>query len=226
MKVMSTAIEIEGPDKTAKDTIAKYIEQLGNYKYNINVRGVLTQLVYNDKFNRNNSYVFMHKPIIVLLSAEDEDIEIRCRSTKEPKYNSAKDREVYEYYAKTLEINNMAIVWRYNTSEMTPYRIGKDIIKKLESIDYNDLATPHLELDSLNQYTKDDLKNEDVYYGPLDNSNNQGPDLSQPEYIVGGDLSSVIYYDSEIMKPLHRGYIPKHVFSVPKRASNKKKENK
>ena len=103
MTVNNIAIEIDGPDKTAKDTIAKYIEQLTNYKYTLNVRGVLTQLVYNDKFNRNNIYKIAYKPLIILLSASEEDIEIRCRMTREPKYNSNKDREVYEKYAELLE---------------------------------------------------------------------------------------------------------------------------
>ena len=72
MIVLNTALEIEGFDKTGKDTVARYIEQLGGYKYTINVRGLLTQLVYNDKFNRNNEYLLTYKPLIILLSTDEQ----------------------------------------------------------------------------------------------------------------------------------------------------------
>ena len=47
-----TILEIDGQDKVGKDTVLRYIELLSNYKYVIKSRGILSQLVYNDKFNR------------------------------------------------------------------------------------------------------------------------------------------------------------------------------
>lgn len=171
MVIPNVAIEIEGHDKNGKDTIHKYIEQLGGYKYTLNVRGILTQLVYNDKFSRDNEYLMTYKPLIILLSTHPEDVEIRCRMTSEPKINVEKDSEVYEYYAKTLEELGAAVVWRYNTSEMTPYQVGKDIISKLEKINPKDfmlVKDEFLVIPSYNKYKADDLKNEDVFYGPLE----------------------------------------------------------
>ena len=171
MVIPNIAIEIEGHDKNGKDTIHKYIEQLGGYKYTLNVRGILTQLVYNDKFSRDNEYLMTYKPLIILLSTHPQDVEIRCRMTREPKINVEKDTEVYEYYAKTLEDLGAAIVWRYNTSEMTPYQVGKDIISRLEQINPKDfmlVKDEFLVVPSYNKYKADDLKNEDVFYGQLE----------------------------------------------------------
>lgn len=176
MVIPNIAIEIEGHDKNGKDTIAKYIEQLGNYAYTLNVRGLLTQLVYNDKFSRDNEYLMTYKPLIILLKSEPEDVEIRCRMTKEPKINTVKDTEVYEYYANELEKLGAAIVWRYNTSEMTPYQIGKDIIKRLKDIrpeNFILVKDEFIVIPSLNKYKEEDLKNEDVFYGPLESHNNK-----------------------------------------------------
>ena len=184
MAVNNIAIEIDGPDKTAKDTIAKYIEQLTNYKYTLNVRGVLTQLVYNDKFNRNNTYKIAYKPLIILLSASEEDIEIRCRMTKEPKYNSNKDREVYEKYAELLEEYGYAVVWRFDTSKDTPYKIGQSIARMLEDINIDDFVLTDIpsncSIRPLYLYSREDLKDEDVYYGPLESIGQ--PDTNRPEY--------------------------------------------
>lgn len=172
MVIPNIAIEIEGHDKNGKDTIAKYIEQLGNYAYTLNVRGILTQLVYNDKFSRNNTYKLAYKPLIILLSTEPEDVEIRCRMTKEPKINVVKDTIVYETYAKELERLKQAIIWRYNTSEHTPYQIGKDIVSRLKDIKAEDFILEEPQIaPSLSIYNKEDLKNEDVYYGPLESHN-------------------------------------------------------
>lgn len=171
MVIPNIAIEIEGNDRAGKDTIAKYIEQLGGYKYTLNVRGLLTQLVYNDKFSRDNEYLLTYKPLIILLSTDPQDVEIRCRMTKEPKINVEKDTEVYEYYANKLEELEAAIVWRYNTSDMTPYQVGKSIISRLEEINPKDFMVAKDEfivIPSYNRYKAEDLKNEDVFYGPLE----------------------------------------------------------
>ena len=45
-------IEVEGIDKTGKDLLTHYIVLMSKYKYSVNTRGVLTQMVYNEKFNR------------------------------------------------------------------------------------------------------------------------------------------------------------------------------
>lgn len=164
MIVNNVALEIEGMDKTGKDTIASYIGLLSNYKYTINVRGILTQIVYNDKFNRNNDYVLPYIPFIVFLDVDNTDHAVRCSITKEPKINIDKDREVYHAYIDELRKIG-ATVLEYNTSEMTPIQIAKDVISYLNTIDISDfICMSPIYLTNLHKYTMEDLKNEDIFY--------------------------------------------------------------
>lgn len=164
MKINNLAIEIEGFDKTGKDTLFNYLVKLGNYAYTLNVRGILTQLVYNDKFKRNITYILPYKPFIILLDVDDLDHAVRCNSTKEPKINIKKDRDAYYLYANLLRGYGIQI-FTYNTSEMTPYQIAQDVIKKLNNSKIEDFIFDEpIELNSLNIYSSDDLKNEDIYY--------------------------------------------------------------
>lgn len=214
MNVNGIIIEIEGHDKNGKDTIHKYIEQLSNYKYSINVRGILTQLVYNDKFNRDNTYRILYKPLIILLETDDQDVEIRCRMTKEPKINCSKDREVYREYAKELEDKGLAIIWRFNTSNTTPYILGKEIVSKLNTLDKLDnkeiedmfLLDKVEYIETHNYYISEDLKDEDVYYGALSTT-----ELSEinGRYLECRTIDDEIFYrDLETGKNLPIGSVP------------------
>lgn len=164
MAVNNIAIEIEGMDKVGKDTIAEYIGLLSNYKYTLNVRGILTQLVYNDKFNRNYEYVLPYIPFIIFLDVDNVDHAIRCKRAHEPTININKDREVYKAYMNELRKHGVTIL-EYNTSNMTPYMIADDIIEKLDNTNIeNFVCNKPIILNNLHIYTADDLKGEDVFY--------------------------------------------------------------
>lgn len=139
MIVNNIAIEIEGVDKAGKDTILQYIAILANYKYTMNARGILSQLVYNEKFNRNYTYQLPYKPLIIFLDLNEEDHMVRCKLTHEPKINYSDDRDLFLKYIDILE-NNGITVWKYNTSDETAYNIAKDIIKRLENLDIQDFT--------------------------------------------------------------------------------------
>lgn len=164
MIVNNVALEIEGMDRAGKDTLAEYIKYLGNYAYTINVRGILTQIVYNDKFDRNNVYALPYKPFIVFLDVNNTDHAIRCKTTDEAKINVDKDREAFYEYINELRKYGITVL-TYNTSETTMINIAKDVIKHLEKVDIKDFILPEpIMLSSLNVYTKEDLKGEDVFY--------------------------------------------------------------
>jgi len=164
MLVNNVAIEIEGMDKAGKDMLAKYLGLLGNYAYTINVRGILTQIVYNDKFGRNNTYVLPYKPFVVFLDVDNVDHAVRCSISNEPKININKDREVYLKYIDELRKHGI-IVLQYNTTEMTPYNIAKDVLERLNEINISDfICDKPITFDNLQLYTADDLKDEDVFY--------------------------------------------------------------
>lgn len=130
MKLLT--VEIEGLDKCGKDLIVTYINHLGNFKYVIHARGMLSNMVYNEKFNRNFNYELTYKPIIVFLDVDEEDRQIRCKITKESPIDANRDKALFEKHLKLLEEKGFRVL-RYNTSELTPYQIAKDIIKKLSS---------------------------------------------------------------------------------------------
>lgn len=164
MIVNNVAVEIEGMDKTGKDTLSYYLKKLGNYAYTLNVRGILTQVVYNDKFGRKNTYMLPYKPFIVFLDVDNVDHAIRCDATDEATINLNKDREVYYKYIELLRSHGIQ-VYTYNTSEMTPYMIAKDVIDKLGRTHIEDfILTEPIKIESMNSYTTDDLKDEDVFY--------------------------------------------------------------
>ena len=98
-------------------------------------------------------------------------------TNSQPKINVEKDTEVYEKYAKYLEETGYAVVWRYNTSEMTPYQVGKDIVKRLETIDPYLFILPdepkYCIFPSMGYYKKEDLANEDVFYSPLESQSKE-----------------------------------------------------
>lgn len=134
--VLRSYIEIDGADKTAKDTLHKFIEQVCEYKYNINVRGITTQLVYNRKFNRPYVYDlsnFRHA-VIVLLTGDTDDIEIRCKATNEPKYNIPEDVNNFIEMAHELYNNEGISVLDYNTTYETPYAIAMDVKSKMDAL--------------------------------------------------------------------------------------------
>lgn len=126
-------IEVEGIDKCGKDLIEKYIYTLSNNRYIVHVRGLLSSMVYSEKFNRDYDYEIVYKPIILYLDVNEEDRLVRCKLTKEPKIDADLDRSLFEKYLNQLTQEGF-IIYRYNTSEMTPYQIAKDVINKLESL--------------------------------------------------------------------------------------------
>lgn len=134
-------IILEGIDRCGKGSLHRYLERLGNFKYIIDDRGILTQLVYNEKFNRGVEYNLdeYKKDLIIYLYAEPEDLEIRFKMTNEPSlYKDLsiieginKDLEIYDKYVNILNDEGY-IIYSFNTTNMTPYNVAKSIIHILE----------------------------------------------------------------------------------------------
>lgn len=129
-------IEIDGPDKTGKDLLCKYLCELSGWRFSINVRGIMSQLVYAKKFNREFEYdtsAFSKNKILILLTAEPDDLIIRCKLTNEPMYNIMTDKTLFDEAVDELCKTNC--VFTYNTSFRTPYEIAKDIIDKINFLE-------------------------------------------------------------------------------------------
>jgi len=132
MKVKGYLIDVEGLDKSGKDLIKFYITQLTNYKYVVQSRGILSNMVYAEKFNRQYNYTIDYKPIVVYLDVDKDDWEIRCKLNNEPKIDYDADRALYMKYLDVLIKQDVEIL-SYNTSKETPINIAKSIIRYIEA---------------------------------------------------------------------------------------------
>lgn len=129
-------LEIDGPDKTGKDLLCRYLCEMSNYRFSINVRGLLSQLVYAKKFNRDFEYDtrdFSKKKIIILLETDPEDLAVRCKMTNEQMYDFKRDAELFNEAANGLQ--DYHCVLRYDTSHLTPYRIAKNILAIIDNLE-------------------------------------------------------------------------------------------
>lgn len=121
-----------------KNTLCSYISILSNYKYILNTRGLLSQLVYNDMYNRNVNYNEVIKEykntLIIYLRADPEDLQIRGKLTNEPNIDYKKHLEMFDKHAKEIRDNTSILLLDYNTSYMTPFQMAKIIVEFLEGV--------------------------------------------------------------------------------------------
>lgn len=130
-KMKYYTVVLDGIDKTGKDTIAGYIWRLDK-RINIICRGWPSLVAYAKKFNRNADYALPYKDALyVRLNANEEDWNIRCSMTKEPKIDYSSDNKLFDEAFKILEDNDYH-VYAFNTSVFTPYEIASNIIQELK----------------------------------------------------------------------------------------------
>lgn len=131
MKVPGYIIDIEGIDKTGKDLIRQYITILSNYKYVVRARGILSNMVYAEKYGRDYDYSLMYRPIIVYLDADKEDRRVRCILTNEPSINADADKRLFNKYKTKLRESGITI-YEFNTTHQTPYQIATQVLELIE----------------------------------------------------------------------------------------------
>lgn len=118
---------LDGIDKSGKDTIAKYVWQLDK-RLNVFVRGWPSLVVYAKKFNRQCKYELPYKnALYVHCIVDKEDWQIRCNITNESKIDYNNDTNLFFDSFSEL-INNNYNTITFNTSELTPYSIAKQIV--------------------------------------------------------------------------------------------------
>lgn len=138
-KINYYEIEVDGVDKTGKDLLTGYLVFLSNFKFSVNTRGIITQIAYSKKFNRNYEYnldKLSKNKIFVFLTADLDDLSIRCKITKEPKFTMKEDMELFTEVVETLKSKDF-IVLHYNTTIITPYLIAKDVLNYINNLEKN-----------------------------------------------------------------------------------------
>ena len=124
-------IELDGPDKVGKSTIAKYITQLSNYRFATHDRGFMTQVAYAKKFNRPYTYRLPNfNTVYILLTCEKEEHDIRCKITNEPRIDFDKDMSLFtDVFNRLVRLDYKCLI--YNTSQDSFYHIAQDIISQI-----------------------------------------------------------------------------------------------
>lgn len=136
-------ISFEGIDKAGKELVGKYVNILGNYKYVLMDRGLLSNITYARMNKRNYEYNLAAYTnwIIVYLTVDKADWEVRCALAHEPAINY--EQHMSEFNATAMELDKAGIpILVYNTSTYTPYAIAKDIIHYMEDREKEDNEQP------------------------------------------------------------------------------------
>ena len=129
-------VVFEGPDRVGKTTLKEYFEKITNFRYVTIDRGLLTGMVYTEKFDRPPvTYDFeqYENVIVVLLTADPKEIYRRCIATGEPVYDFEYDIELYNKYAKELEEYGIKII-RYDTTIPNNHGIAHNLKSEVEKI--------------------------------------------------------------------------------------------
>ena len=123
-------VVLDGIDKTGKDLISHYVFELSEKRYLCYARGLMSMIAYNDLFNRPYLYEYEKQTGVlnILLTVKYDDWKIRCKVTNEPSLD-------FEAHTKAFEKARLALVDAgqnvpvFDTSEYSPYRIAKMIVK-------------------------------------------------------------------------------------------------
>lgn len=133
-------IVIDGIDKTGKDLIKSYIWYVGKKRYLCYARGVLSEVAYAHLYGRDVEYLIPksseERIVNVLLTADKDDWEIRCKTTNEPLLDYDAQIKAFKY-AKEVLSDKLEHLIEINTSNYTPYQTAKiivDYINKLNNL--------------------------------------------------------------------------------------------
>ena len=131
---MICRIEIEGCDKTGKDTLVPYLDFMSGRTIPISTRGLLSTLVYNNLYNRgmtdkqiNDLISGNHQTLIVLLTANQQDLEIRFKTSGETPIDIKSNTKLFQSYSLILEGKGINVL-RFDTSKMTPFQIATEVM--------------------------------------------------------------------------------------------------
>lgn len=129
-------IVLDGIDKVGKDLVRSYIYYLGKQKYICTARGFMSMQSYAIIFDRDYQYSLETQKYVlnVLLTADKEDWLIRCKNTNEHVIEYETHTKAFEEMYALLKDNGYKTM-RFNTSEITPYQIAKQIVEYAEKLD-------------------------------------------------------------------------------------------
>ena len=132
---MICRIEVEGLDRTGKDTLVGYLDYMSNRLMPVSSRGLLSTLAYADIYGR---WLPMEKidkmcegnkeTLVVMLTADLEDLKIRHQINHHPAIDIMRDYKAFNRWRDFIQSRGVTVL-EYNTTYMTPYEIAKNVLK-------------------------------------------------------------------------------------------------
>lgn len=129
------SIICDGIDRCGKGTVEQYLKILGRCKYVLMDRGIVSNIAYAKKFNRDYAYDIeqFRSWVFVHLECDKEDWEVRCKLTNEPTISYEDDIKMFRDEFKQLKDKGFHVI-SLNTSVTTPYDCAKIILKYMEKL--------------------------------------------------------------------------------------------
>ena len=133
-------IVLEGIDKTGKDSLARYIDEVSGHRYVLPRRGVVSNIAYAKLYGRADFPEYpldqhSHEVYVLLRCTSKVDWEMRCRLTGEAPISYEKNVAAFEeVWANFKASRDSAINLEYDTSHMTLIDIATDIVKKVDAL--------------------------------------------------------------------------------------------
>ena len=145
MKIKVFNIELEGIDKCGKDSVKRYFFYLAPGKYLPRARGLLSQLVYTELYDRDIEFDatdYVKNTLFVLLLVDKQDWEIRCKLTNEPDTGFSFEQMQNAFSNSVNRLHRdfdvpTERVMIFNTSHTTPFEISKKVCERLEYLNRN-----------------------------------------------------------------------------------------
>jgi len=136
---MIARVEIEGLDRTGKDTLVGYVDYMSGRTIPVCSRGLMSTIAYADIFNRFISTKFTNDlleankdTLVVYLTCDKKDWEVRMKIAGHEPIDFEKHTLAFEY-AKRCILGSDVLLYEFNTSTQTPYQIAEmicEIIKE------------------------------------------------------------------------------------------------
>ena len=128
-------IYLDAIDKAGKNIVGKYIDQLGKHFYTISDRGIISNVTFSRMFNRGYEYDLeqYRDCVFVYLTVDKPDWLIRCKLTNEPKIDYELNRSQFDQTVKDFKDKDFRVL-EFNTSELTPYQVAKQVIAYMENL--------------------------------------------------------------------------------------------
>ena len=135
---MIARVEIEGLDRSGKDTLVGYIDYMSGRMIPVSSRGLMSTIAYADVYNRFMSTESINKlldankeTLVVYLTADRKDLELRHKISHHEPIDFDTHEKAFQY-AKELILSKDILFYEFNTTEQTPYQIAEMVCTIIE----------------------------------------------------------------------------------------------